>query len=330
VRLIIDADPGNGIAGSDVDDGFAIGMAVRSPDVQLEAVTVVAGNVDVDQGVRGALAVLEAAGAPQVPVHRGADRPLMQDPKPWRALLDARRDDPQAQVRWADVRPVWSSLDADPTPASQVLVERVDAAPGEITVLAIGPLTNLATAMLLDPEWPRKVKQIVWMGGAFNLPAILQELNAAYDPEATHLLLSSQAAMTVVPLDVTLWTYMHLDDVDGLEAAGTPLGHYLARTARPWVSWLAERFGRDGCPLHDPLAMAAVLDPQVIRTRALSADIELSGRLTRGRTVAWDVHDDETLQVVVNLPDVRPVQIAQEVDNARFMPLLMDLLTRQP
>lgn len=330
MRLIIDCDPGNGIGGSDVDDGLAIGMAVRSPDVELEAVTVVAGNVEVDQGVEGALAVLEAAGAGHVPVHRGADRPLMQDPKPWRALLDARRDDPQALKRWADVLPVWSSLAADPTPASQVLVEKVDQNPGEMTVLAIGPLTNLATAMLLDPEWPRKVKQVMWMGGAFNLPTILQELNAAYDPEATHLLLTSEAPMTVVPLDVTLWTYMHLDDVDRLEAASTPLAHYLARTVRPWVTWLAERFGRDGCPLHDPLALAALLDPQVIRTRSLSADIELAGRLTRGRTVAWDVHDDETLQVVLNLPDVRPVQIAQEVDNARFMPLLLDLLARQP
>jgi inosine-uridine nucleoside N-ribohydrolase len=329
VRLIIDADPGNGRAGSDVDDGLAIGMAVRSPDVELEAVTVVAGNVEVDQGVQGALAVLEAAGAGHIPVHRGADRPLMQNPGPWRGLLDARRDDPQAQRRWEHVYPVRSSLSADPTPASQVLVETVDQNPGEITVLAIGPLTNLATAMLLDPDWPKKVKQVMWMGGAFNLPAILQELNAAYDPEATHLLLTSDAPMTVVPLDVTLWTYMHLDDVDTLEAADTPLAHYLARTVRPWVSWLAERFGRDGCPLHDPLALAALLDPHVIRTRALSVDIELAGRLTRGRTVAWDVHDEETLQVVVNLPDVRPVHVAQEVDNERFMPLLLDLLTRQ-
>jgi inosine-uridine nucleoside N-ribohydrolase len=224
---------------------------------------------------------------------------------------------------------VGSSLTAAPTPASRVLVDAVDASPGEITVLAIGPLTNLATAILLDPDWPRKVKQVVWMGGAFNLPTILQELNAAYDPEATHLLLTSAAPLTVVPLDVTLWTYMHLDDVDRLEAAGTPLARYLGRTVRPWVSWLAERFGRDGCPLHDPLAMAALLDPQVIRTRPLTADIELAGRLTRGRTVAWDPNDDETLQVVLNLPDARPVHVAHEVDNARFMPLLMDLLTRQ-
>jgi pyrimidine-specific ribonucleoside hydrolase len=121
---------------------------------------------------------------------------------------------------------------------------------------------------------------------------------------------------------------MRLDQVAVLESAASPLAQYLGRTIRPWVTWLAARFGRDGCPLHDPLAMAALLDPSVVELRARAADIELAGRLTRGRTVAWDAMNDELMQVVVPLPTERPVEIAHSVDNDRFMPLLLERLAR--
>ena len=327
MRLVIDTDPGNGRAGSDVDDALAIAFALRSPEVELMAVTVVAGNVVVDHGVQGALELLEAGGAGHVPVHRGADRPLLQDPRAWRALLDTRRDDRGAQRLWADCPSSGTTLRAHPLPAAHALVELVNRYPGEITVLAIGPLTNIATAILLDPEWPAKVHRIAWMGGAFELPDVLQELNAAYDPEASHLVLTSAAPLLVVPLDVTLQTSLHLDEVSRLEEAGTPLTSYLAGTVRPWVTWLAERFGRDGCPLHDPLALAALLDPEVVRLRTRAADVELSGRVTRGRTVGWDATNDELLQVIVPRHEARPVEIAHEVDNDRFTWLLMDRLT---
>lgn len=327
MKLIIDTDPGNGIAGADVDDALAIALALRSPEVEVLAITVVAGNVPVDLGVRGALEVVEVAGITNVPVYRGAARPLVEDPRAWRALLDRRRDDPQARSRWHHVERPDPTRTAEPGSAAQVLVDLVDAAPGEITVLAIGPLTNVATAMLIDSQWADKVRQIVWMGGAFELPDLLQELNAAYDPEATHMVMTSNAPMLVVPLDVTLQTHLHLDEVDRLEAGGTDLCRYLAAMVRPWTSWLAERFGRDGCPLHDPLAMAALLEPAVIGTRRRSADVELHGRLTRGRTIAWDATNDELLQTIVTLPPARPIDIAERVDNALFTPMLLDRLT---
>lgn len=327
MRLVIDCDPGNGVAGSDVDDGLALALALASPEIELIAVTVVAGNVPVDRGVQGALEILEAAGAGHIPVHRGAERPLLQNPRPWRELLDTRRTDPGAQDLWAGMTLAPATLAAHPTPAPQALLAAVDAAPGEVTILAIGPLTNVATAMLLDRDFEHKVKQIVWMGGAFELPDLLQELNAAYDPEATHVVLASAAPTIVIPLDVTLQTHLHLDELDRLDAVGTPLSHYLAQTVRPWVTWLADRFGRDGCPLHDPLALAVLLDRDVVTTRLRQADVELTGRLTRGRTVAWDATNDELLQVVVPVHEARPVEIAHAVDNDRFMALLMDRLT---
>ena len=207
------------------------------------------------------------------------------------------------------------------------LVDIVDRAPGEVAVVAVGPLTNVATAILMDPEWPTKVQRLVLMGGAFDVPNVLQELNTSYDPEATQVVLSSSAPVLMVPLDVTLQTHMRLDDVDRLDRAGTPLATYLGRTVRPWVTWLSERFGRDGCPLHDPLALATLLDPDVVSTRTACVGIELAGRLTRGRTVAWDPTDEELLVAGLALPDVRPVTIADGVDNERFLPLLLDRLT---
>ncbi|GGP78292.1 nucleoside hydrolase [Saccharothrix coeruleofusca] len=324
MRMILDTDPGNGVPGADVDDGLAIGLALRSPEIELEAITVVAGNVSVDRGVRSALEVLEVAGATHVPVHRGAARPLMQDPTAWRARLDGRRDSESARRHWQHLRTPGATTAADPTPAARVLVDRVNERPGEITVLAIGPLTNIATAMMLDPEWSQKIKQLVVMGGAFDVPNLLHELNAAYDPEATHIVLSSGAPLLIVPLDVTTRTFMRLGDVDRLDAAGTPLATYLGHTARPWITWLAERFAEDGCALHDPLALAALLEPRVIGTRTAYVDVELRGRLTRGRMVAWD---DEMLRGDLELPELSPVMIADHVDNDLFMPLLLDRLT---
>src|SRR3954454_1616471 len=139
--------------------------------------------------------------------------------------------------------------------------------------------------------------------------------------------MTSTAPLLLDPLDVTLQTFMRLDDGDRLDRAGTPLPDYLGDTVRPWVTWLAERFGRDGCPLHDPLALATLLDPSLVGTRRACAGIELRGSLTRGRPVAWDPSDDELLAAGLALPRVRPVDIADSVDNERFVDLLVDRLT---
>jgi inosine-uridine nucleoside N-ribohydrolase len=117
-------------------------------------------------------------------------------------------------------------------------------------------------------------------------------------------------------------------DVDRLAAARDPIARYLATMVRPWVRWYGERFGRDGCALHDPLALATLIDPEVIDRRQACVDIELHGPLTRGRTIAWDPDNDELLSAGIRLPPVRPAEIASDVDNDRFMFLLLERLTR--
>lgn len=329
MRVLIDTDPGTGVPGADVDDALALGLALRSPELEVEAVTVVAGNVPVDRGVAAALEVLEAAGRGDVPVHPGAGRPLVQDPAAWRAHLDGRRDDDAVRRLWRGVGPVGSALRPRPTPAARALVELVDAAPGELTVVTLGPLTNVAQAMLLDPSWAGKVAGLVMMGGAFDVPGVLREQNTAYDPEATHAVLSSAAPLRIVPLDVTLQTLLTPDDVDRLdragEVAGGDLARHLARTVRPWVAWSAERSGRGGCPLHDPLAVATLVDPGLVTTRTAAVGIELRGSLTRGRTVAWDPGEEQP-RADLALPDVRPAAVATAVDGDRLVALLLDRL----
>jgi inosine-uridine nucleoside N-ribohydrolase len=327
MKLIIDTDPGNGIPGSDIDDGLAIGLALRSPEVELLALTVVAGNVPLDDGVSCALALLDAAGA-DVPVYRGAERPLSADPAPFRDFIDANRRDARVAELWAAVTRPPAVRKTEPTAAAEALVRLVRDDPGEVTLLTIGPLTNVAMAMALDPSFERNVARIVAMGGAFDVPHNLQELNFSYDPEAADRVLRSTADLLVVPLDATLQTTMRRADVDRLEAAGTPLARYLATTVRPWVHWIDERFQLDGCALHDPLAMATLLDPGVVGTRPARAAMELSGTLTRGRSIAWDAENRRLMSGPLILPDVRPIRIARAVDNDRFMPLLLDRLSR--
>ncbi|MCW2528839.1 MAG: nucleoside hydrolase [Pseudonocardiales bacterium] len=326
MRVIIDADPGNGIPGADIDDALAIGLAVRSPEITVEAITVVGGNVPVEVAADCAFEVLDAAGVTSIPVYQGAARPLVQDPTHWRTRLNLRRADLSAQALWNDVPlPRSQPHRVQETPAAKALVDLVNARPGEITIVGIGPLTNIATAMLIDPGWAAKVARLVLMCGAFDMPNVLHELNAAYDPEATHVVLSSSADLTLIPLDVTTKTFLRLAELDRLDASGTRLGEFLGRTCRPWVSWLAHDFGLDGCALHDPLALATVLDPTLVQTRTASVAVELQGSLTRGRMVAWDPEDGEILQAGLHLPtSLRPAVIATDVDNSRFMPLLLD------
>jgi inosine-uridine nucleoside N-ribohydrolase len=180
----------------------------------------------------------------------------------------------------------------------------VDAAPGETTVVAPGPLTDLTQAMLIDPSWAEEVAGLVVMGGSCDVPNVLRERNSAYDPEATHLVPSSVAQLRIVPLDVTLQTLLRPEAVDRLHRADDDLARYLGRTGRPWVAWSAERSGRGGCPLHDPLAVATLLDPTVVTTRAAAVGIAL--------------------------PGVRPAEIAAGVDGDRLVALLLDRLCTPP
>ena len=328
MRVIFDTDPGNGFPATDIDDGLALGLLLNRPEVTREAVTIVGGNTPVERGQRSALAMLDLAGS-QVPVFAGSRRPILEDQTIWRRELDGRGATGLAGDLWRDVALPEPSRAIETERAADAIVRLVDQAPGALTIVAVGPLTNVATAMLLDPDLPRKVARIVVMGGNFGVRHQLQELNFGYDPEAARIVLTSGAAVTLVPLDTTLKTFLTLADNDRLVRSGRALTRFLGITSEPWIRWIASREGRDGCALHDPLAVAALLVPSLVTLERVRVDVELGGGLTRGRAVSWDP-GDSSLKEGLHLHAIEPIAVATGVDNDRFVRFLLDRLLDDP
>lgn len=324
MRIILDCDPGNGISGSDIDDGLALGLILKSKEMELLAVTTVAGNTKVEDGLACAFAVLEAAGS-KVPVYRGAAHALLESPTPWRRELDGRGEREPAAGLWKGIaRPAMTGTPA-PGSAAQAIVRLVNEDPGNVVIAAVGPLTNIAQAMLIDPDLPKKVKHIAIMGGGFGVTHRPQELNFGYDPEAAHIVCVSGAPITLVPLDLTLRTTFTLEDNARLSASTDPLARFLAETTEPWIRYVATTRNRNGCPLHDPLAVAILLDPTLVSIDQVCVDVELSGRLTRGRPVSWRPEDAIGSRGLV-LPEVKPIGVAMEVRNDALVELMVGRL----
>lgn len=324
MRIILDCDPGNGVPATDVDDGLAIALAIASPDIQLDAITIVSGNTHRDTGYSVAKTMMELLGV-DVPVYAGAATALVESPVPWTARRNAKLTEPGAVEIWEGVMaPAPHSPQGCFTAATEI-ARRVAEAPGEITVVAIGPLTNIAHALQLSPQMAQDVAEIVIMGGAFNVPGFLQELNFGVDPEAARAVLGSGAKITLVPLDVTSTTRLTLDDVNTLEAAGSPLTDYLVETTRPWINYCERMRGQKGCWLHDPLAVALLLDRDIATAEEWIVDVEVAG-LARSRPIKWR-KDQLRVHAGLTLPERSPIRVLTDVDNGKLVKLMLDVLT---
>ncbi len=291
MRLILDCDPGIGVPASDIDDGLAIGMALNAPGVELELVSVVAGNTRVSEGVTSALAVIERAGAgARVPVYAGADEPLLAeaDARYWDALFDERRNTDQVRRLWEGVSRPCPQTEVRPGFAPTAMAECILAHPGEVSVVAIGPLTNVAIALLQEPSIATAMDQLVIVGGVIGLPGGERELNFGYDPEAAEIVLRRAQRITLVPVDVSLTTRFTADDCETLRSIGGDLAPYLADYVEPWIRYVKSTFGMDGCPLHDPLALAVALDSSWVTAEQVRLRLELGGEILRSRVVRGD------------------------------------------
>ncbi len=315
-RILLDTDLAMGAPGSDVDDGFALALALAEPELRVELVTTVNGNTDVDTATRLSLEMLQRLGHPEVPVVRGASRAL----RGWRhPAADLPREENGVP---AGRRPVAGH-------AAQHLVDRVMQDPGALSIVAIGPLTNVALALALEPEVAARVQEIVIMGGVFlqqtNLAEMPGEFNTWVDPHATGMVLSSGAPLKFVGLDVTRQVRLTREQAAAMATSGTDFGTFAAECAQQWISQVERDKPGDpsehgSCALHDPLAVAVVNHPHLVEWRAAAVAVETASTLTRGVMVA-DL-------LTSARPPTPNCQVATAVDSEAFVTLFLDRISQ--
>jgi purine nucleosidase len=296
VRLIIDTDPG-------VDDAHAIMLACAHPQAKVEAITTVAGNVDLAQTTANACTVLDALEIPpdQTPVFAGCDR----------ALINTRVH--ASEIHGADglgnSRFPRSPRRVEAEHASLALIRMASASQGELTLAAIGPLTNIALATRLDPALPRKFSRLVVMGGAIratgNMPYPSTEFNVHCDPEAAAIVFDAWPNLTLVSWETTMEHVFSPEQVETLMHTDTVRGRFLRRITEQTLAFLLKRLGRPGMFAPDGLAVGIAIEPDLVtRSETRAVAVELAGSHTRGQTtVDWfgltgkDPHVHIVLQV---------------------------------
>lgn len=314
-RIIIDCDPGNGIAGANTDDGLALALALASPELSLELVTTVAGNTPSDTGARVARDLIRRLGL-SIPVVQGAMRALKEDPAPWREQLSCP---PSLAPLWHEVRQP-DPQKADGFDAAEAIGKLICDHPGEFTLIAIGPLTNIAQALQRYPAMAEAVAEIVIMGGVFALDNYIKDTNFGFDPEAAHQVLHSGAALTLIPMDVTTQTLMTHDDLIRVTAAGHPLAQFVRETLRPWLDYSIQTRQLPGSWIHDVLAVAWLLNQRVATGIDYYVDIELREGATRGKS--WRYR--HPLRIKVGVPDNAGalVHVLHSVDNKLLLNMI--------
>ena len=322
-RIIIDCDPGNGIAGANTDDGLALALALASADLQVEMVTTVSGNTPAVTGARVVTDLVRRCGL-TVPVYCGAERALCEPEEEWRRQLDTRVEALSLGYLWDSVRPP-ARLSEYPRHAAERMAECICASPGEITLLALGPLTNIAHALQRFPKMAGAVAEIIIMGGVFHLDDYIKDTNFGLDPEAASLVLNCGAKITLVPMDVTVNTLLTRKDLQRITAGSSPLALFVRDTLTPWITYSMLTRHPGGSWIHDVLVVAWLLDPQVATAENFRAGIEIRPGLTRGKS--WRYRPPLRVGVGIDPEEGADIRILTSVDNALLLRLLERVLS---
>ena len=309
-KVILDVDTG-------VDDALAIILAAKAPQLDLLAVTAVAGNVELEKTIVNSLRAIEYAERPDVPVAAGCAGPLVGELRtaPYahghNGLNDVDFPEPSRRAEAAD--------------AVDLIVDLVRASPGEVTIVPTGPLSNVALALRKAPDLARSIREIVLMGGAAFCPGNVTpaaEFNIWVDPEAARIVFGSGIKVTMVGLDVTMKARLGEADLGRIAELGrSPATRFIRELLAPSFERARARGFPGGLAMHDPLTVAYVMDPSLLRVGGFHVDVETRGRLTEGMTVV----DGRPWR-----PEGAPgpnAQVATEVDAGRFVELYVKTVT---
>jgi inosine-uridine nucleoside N-ribohydrolase len=321
-KVIIDTDPG-------VDDAFALLLAMRSPELDIRAITAVSGNVPLDLTLPNALRLVEIAGKTNIPVAAGASSPLI------RRAVTATYAHGENGLGGVDFPA--PTLQPVKEKAADLICRLVRENAGDITIVGLGPLTNVALALRADPDIAKMIRRFVLMGGSLSggnvTPAA--EFNFYVDPEAASIVFDSGIPVVMVGLDVTRKVQLTTDHIRQLEAGHGQVSQAAAKIASKIMELYRSR-GRTGGPsMNDPLAVAAMLKPDILTFEDYHIEIETAGDITAGESVGWKhgplLYSPPMLATNPEAPTTHPAytvntKVATGVDSEKFFDLMIPRL----
>ena len=319
-KIIFDTDPGT-------DDAMALMLALNSPELDVRAITVVPGNVTAQMGLENALRMVSLANRCDIPIAGGAQHPLFQK------LITAEFWHGKNGLANVELPPSKCKVDSRFGP--DLIIEMVHAAPHEITLVPVGPLTNIALAVLKDPSIVPLVKEVILMGGSIsggNVNAAA-EANIYNDPEAAQIVFQAGWPLTMVGLDVGDKTLFTKKELEQLSKTHGPISDFIAQVAK-YLIGLAAQFDSPGTPMYDPLAVGVAIDSALVTAPAMQVDVETRGEFTRGETVANRhgyvernvLHGDR--YVIEGADKVQPnAKVCTDVQAERFLQLFVSRIS---
>ena len=312
-KIVIDTDPG-------IDDALAIFLALASPELEVVGLTTVFGNVSVDLCTRNALALLQIAGRDDIPVAEGAAHPLAG---PYLGPVPQIHGD-DGQGNGGVPTPRRAAL---AEPAADFICRVAAESPGEITLVAVGPLTNLAEALTQRPALAQDVHEVVVMGGAAFVPGNATpyaEANIHNDPEAADVVFAAAWRVVMVGLDVTHRAFLTNADAAKIMSAPNDVSRHIGKALPLYQKFFADEHQLDGVYLHDPSAVAYAADPSLFTTRPHPLRVETKGD-DRGRTIPWSsAADDTAARAWVGRPGT---EVCVDLDAPRLLDLVVARLS---
>jgi len=302
------------------DDGLALALAVRSPELQILGITTVAGNDTMQRATSDALRELEIAGRSDIPVYMGANRPLVHEKTDWDTTVHGKW--------WSDEAPAmppggFAKTQAQKESAVDFIIRTVNANPGQITIIAIGPLTNIATAIRQTPGLAQKIKKINIMGGAIGSldggggnVTPNAEFNFWVDPEAAQVVVRSGIPISLTGLNVTRKTNFTREWYDKIVAVDTPLTRLIKERMDPMYDRNAER----SAEMYDELTVATVIDPTLVKEKDMFVDVDITHGpdygFSVGATRIWEGGEG-----------AKKISVQYDVDFDRFMKMYVSRVT---